>query len=164
MLDFILLCFGLTWLFVAAVIDVKTREVPDWISYSMISLGLLFRLTGSIAEKSIWPLIYGILGFGVFFIIGCFMYYTKQWGGGDAKLLMGIGAVFATPFFNQQTFWPYWIVLLMNILLCGALYSLCWMDVLALKHFKKVHTHLIQQKYSDIKITLPTVIVLSSIS
>jgi prepilin signal peptidase PulO-like enzyme (type II secretory pathway) len=164
MLDFILLVFGLTWLLIASIIDLKTREVPDWISYSMIGLGLLFRLTGSIEQKSMWPIIYGILGFAIFFSIGSFMYYTKQWGGGDAKLLMGIGAVFATPFFNQETLWPYWSVLVINILLCGALYSLFWMDILALKNFKKVHNNLAQQKYTDVKVTAITAGLLTSIS
>ncbi len=153
MLDFILVTFGLTWLLLGSFFDLATREVPDWISYSMIALGLTFRLIASIATKDIWPIVYGLLGFGIFFIVGCFMYYTKQWGGGDAKLLMGIGAVFATPFFGQTHTWPYWIVLLVNIIICGAIYALVWIDILAFQHFKAVLKDMHEQSYTDVLAT-----------
>lgn len=154
MLDLILVTFGLTWLLIGSFFDLATREVPDWISYSMIALGLTFRLIGSIMTKDMWPFIYGILGFGVFFILGCFMYYTKQWGGGDAKLLMGIGAVFATPFFGQTHSWPYWIVIMINILLCGAVYALFWIDILAFKHYKAVLKEMHEQSFTDVLATM----------
>ena len=164
MLDFILVFFGLTWLLMASFFDLATREVPDWISYSMIALGLTFRLFASIIDKSIWPFMYGLLGYGVFFILGCFMYYTKQWGGGDAKLLMGIGAVFATPFFGAEYSWPYWLIIMLNILICGAIYSLVWMDVLAIKNWKQTIHKLHKQNFRGLIITALIAIIVTSLS
>ena len=43
--------------------------------------------------KSNFFLLYSLITFGAFFDIGLIMYYTKQWGGGDSKLLMGLGAL-----------------------------------------------------------------------
>lgn len=71
------------------------------------------------------------------------MYYTKQWGGGDAKLLMGLGIIFATypvsllNYFNPKFGVPFLLILFINVLLAGAVYGLIWSIVLSIKHRKQ---------------------------
>ena len=65
---------------------------------------------------------------------GILLYLARQWGGGDTKLLMALGALFGTrPFFvPASTFsFPFLAVLLINIAIVGALYGLCASLILA---------------------------------
>ena len=85
-------------LIIASITDIKTREVPDWLNYGLIVFGLGSRLIYSIALSDFSFFLYGLTGFLVFFIIANIMFYSAQWGGGDSKLLMGLGAVIGLNF------------------------------------------------------------------
>ncbi|MEK6938658.1 MAG: prepilin peptidase, partial [Nanoarchaeota archaeon] len=77
-------------LIIASYCDLKWREVPDWISYGLIFAALGIRAIFSLSSG--WEIfISGALGFGVFLGLSCLLYYSYQWGGGDSKLLMGMG-------------------------------------------------------------------------
>ena len=66
------------------------------------------------------------------------MFKTRQWGGGDAKLIMGLGIVFATgPFFVKESYLPFLFMFVVNTLLLGALYGVVYSVVLAHKNRKK---------------------------
>src|SRR3989338_1811145 len=99
--DYFLIAVGLTGLFFASLFDLKTREVPDWISYALVVSGLGLRLLAALSGAPWSYFLYGVLGAGLLFAFGMTMYYTRQWGGGDAKLFMGLGAVFATNPFHD---------------------------------------------------------------
>ena len=86
-----------------------------------------------------------MIGFGAMFLLGVIIYYTKQWGGGDAKLLMGLGAVFGTkPYYVSETPYfagyqaPFLVILLFSLLVTGAVYGLIWGFYLFIKHRKYV--------------------------
>src|SRR3989344_2478856 len=80
-------------LLIASIHDFRTREVPDLISFGLIALGLGIRLILSFSQG--WQLfIQGVVGLGVMVALGYLLFHTAQVGGGDAKLLMGLGAVF----------------------------------------------------------------------
>ena len=67
------------------------------------------------------------------------MYRTKQWGGADAKLLMGFGAAFGTaPWFSNLTL-PFLLILFLNIIIVGGLYGLTFAIVLYFKNRKKAN-------------------------
>lgn len=132
--DIVLMIVGLVALIFASLTDLKTREVPDWLNYGLIASGFGIRLLHSVTFGDWWYLLYGLIGFGIMLIIGFMMYYARQWGGGDAKLAMGLGVVFATSPTDGESFLiGFWI----NLLLVGALYGLFWSLYLALKHRKK---------------------------
>ncbi len=132
MLDLILIVIGMLGLIVASITDIKTMEVPDWISYSMIASGLGIRLIYSTITSSWNYFLYGVLGFLILFVFGNLMYYTKQWGGGDSKLIMGLGALFAT-----SNIYPNFLLgIITNILLIGAIYGVIWGFILAIKNWK----------------------------
>ncbi|MBU4502124.1 MAG: A24 family peptidase [Nanoarchaeota archaeon] len=131
--DMLLMIIGFVALIFASVHDLKTREVPDWLSYSLIISGFGIRLIYSLLFLDFWYIGYGLIGFIIMVIIGLIMYYTKQWGGGDAKLIMGLGVVFASSPFNGENFLiGFWI----NILIIGALYGLFWSIFLAIRNWK----------------------------
>ncbi|MEW6063282.1 MAG: A24 family peptidase [Nanoarchaeota archaeon] len=143
MIDLILVIAALFWTLFATVSDIKTREVSDWLNYSLIAIGLGLRFIYSAVNSEWMFFIYGLIGFFSFFVIGSVFYYTKQWGGGDAKLLMSYGAVFGTypnallSYFNPNLNIPFAIIILINILLFGGAYGLLYSVVLAVKNKEK---------------------------
>src|SRR3989338_5965028 len=92
LLEPVLYGVALAALLAASYTDLKTREVPDWLSYGLIFSALGIRALFSLGELDGGILLRGLAGFAVFVAIAYLMYYTRQWGGGDSKLLMGLGA------------------------------------------------------------------------
>lgn len=123
-------------LIIATLTDIKSREVPDYLNYFLIASGFAYRLFYSILYNNIYYFLYGLLGFVIAFLIGITLYLTKQWGGGDAKLLMALGIIFATkPSFITEGF--FLLNLILNIFLSGAIYGLFYGVYLALKNREK---------------------------
>ena len=140
MIEWILITIVMIWLIAAAIFDIKTKEVPDWLNFSLIAIGVAIFTLKSISEKSFLPLLYSLGYLGAFFILANIMYYTKQWGGGDSKLLMGIGAtlpVYPTilnKFFSPGITINFPITILINLVIVGAVYGLLWTVFLLFKH------------------------------
>ncbi|MBR9691498.1 prepilin peptidase [Candidatus Woesearchaeota archaeon] len=134
-IDIILLTLAFIGLVIGTFTDIKTREVPDWINYSMIFSGIGLRLLYSVMTFDWFYLLYGIAGLAAFVLLGYLMFYTGQWGGGDSKLLMGLGALIGLKFTMQPM--PLLIVFLFNVLLIGAVYGLVYSIILAVKHRKQ---------------------------
>ncbi|MBI4149370.1 prepilin peptidase, partial [Candidatus Woesearchaeota archaeon] len=129
----VLALLALLALLVASYTDLKTREVPDWLSYSLIAAGLGIRAIFAAVLQNPWLLLYGVLGFALFWVLGYGMYRLGQWGGGDAKLLMGLGALMGFQ-------WPDAEVLsfLVLIILIGGLYGFGWSIALSIRHYRDV--------------------------
>lgn len=139
-IDIILLTIGLIGLIIASFSDIKTKEVPDWLNYSLIISGITLRLFYSLLNKQWYFFNYGLIGFGSMSLLGGLMYYTKQWGGGDTKLLMAMGTIFATPpkFLNLKLdSVPFLAILFINIMIAGAIYGIIYSIILAIKHKKE---------------------------
>ncbi len=134
MLD-ILIIVALISLLIASLSDLKTREVPDWLSFSTIFLGFGIRALYSLTTRSWDSIVAGSLGFLAFFIVGHLMYRTGQWGGGDSKLLMGIGVLIGLK--PDFTIVPLILVFWLNTLFAGATYGMVYSMILAFKHRKK---------------------------
>jgi len=61
--------------------DIRVREIPDWISFSLIGAALGIRLLSSIITGA-WSIFgEGVLGFLIYVVIALLMFYSKQWGG-----------------------------------------------------------------------------------
>jgi len=136
--DLILVAVGVAWVFAAALFDIRTKEVPDWLSFSFIAMGLGVRSVHSAVSSDVYFLLYGLAGLAAAFVIGAAFYYSHIWGGGDSKLLLGLGVVFATaPSFVHPSL-PFLAVVTVNILVFGALYGAIWSSVLLARNFKAV--------------------------
>lgn len=121
-------------LLIGSVTDLKTREVPDWLNYGLVisGVGLNFLFSAIYSDSSF--IINSIIGLLVFFGIAYVMFYAGQWGGGDSKILMGLGAMIGidASFKTQFLLWFF-----INALLIGAVYGLLWSIFLVIKNKKK---------------------------
>lgn len=123
-------------LFIASYCDLKWREVPDWLSYGLIFSGLGIRTIFSLNSGDWNILLSGVLGFGVFFLLACVLYYSHQWGGGDSKLLMGMGGIIGITYpLTHSSLDLFWFFL--ALLSLGAIYGFAWIIGLSIKQHKK---------------------------
>ncbi len=119
-------------LLIASYTDLKTREVPDWLSYSLIFTGIGLRLIFSVYYNNYSYIIEGIAGLVLFVAIAFLMFYAGQWGGGDSKMLMALGALFGISLdYNSFS-----ISFFINLLLVGAVYGLLYSLYQVLNNWK----------------------------
>lgn len=112
------------WVAFASFVDLKIREVPNWLNFSLVAFALAYRAFYS-AESGQWSfLMFGIFGFIIFFGLGNLFYYTKVFAGGDAKLLMGIGTILPFESFSGMFFVAFSFILFLFII--GSIYGLIY--------------------------------------
>lgn len=141
--ELILLVLAFIVTIIAVISDIKTTEVPDYANYFLIFSALSLRVLYSLVTGD-WKFTSAVLSsFPIIFILALIMYKLKQWGGGDAKLLMSLSLAFATypnfllEFFNPKLIFQFPITLFANIMIIGAVYSLIYAIFLAVKSGKK---------------------------
>ena len=132
MFETIILTTAFLFITVCAYRDIKTNEIPDWINFAAISTAFGLQTLHSIFVWNYQPILSAVLGFVLFYAIGYVMFYTGQWGGGDSKLLMAIGAFLGFEF-NMQTNTASFLIAL---ILTGAAYGTIWSIALAIKNRK----------------------------
>jgi len=131
----ILFILALIWIVFAVVQDFKYREIANWLSFSLIIFALAIRLFYSIFSNNYNYVLFGLAGLGVFFILAYGFYYMRLFAGGDAKLLIALGAVMpieTTWFFNLLVSF----IFIIALFLTGSLYSLGYSGVVAYKNKK----------------------------
>ncbi len=133
MLELALIIVALFVLAVASYVDLKILEVPDWLNYAGIAAGLGIHLIFSLQQWSWWPIASSAIGFGIAFAIACLMFYTGQWGGGDAKLLMALGAIIG---FTPEKF-GFGSSFLINLVFIGGAWGIFWSGQLAVRNWKE---------------------------
>lgn len=106
----------------AVVQDFKRREVANWINFSFVAIALAYRAFYSLNSGNWDFFVFGLLGFAIFFALANAFYYSKSFGGGDAKLLMGFGVIL--PYANYSDLFFVSILFLILLFGAGAVYSL----------------------------------------
>src|SRR3989344_8523238 len=140
MIGYFFVAVALVYIIVAAMFDIKTKEVPDWLSFSLIAIGVFSNLLYSLVINEWSFIIYSLTGLVAFLIFGTIMYYTGQWGGGDAKLLVGIGSLLPQypkillNHFNPSLNMPFLLIIIINILLVGGIYGILYSIFAAIKN------------------------------
>jgi Flp pilus assembly protein protease CpaA len=156
-MDILIITLVLIYLVIATISDMKTQEIPDSLNYSFIAIGLFIYLIKTLTTGEITYILSSALTLGAFLVIGNIMYYTKQWGGGDLKLLMGLGAllpiypnivlenfpIMASNYFGLDLF--------LNILLVGSIYALLFAIYLGIKN-RKQFSKKFKEEYSKKKV------------
>jgi Flp pilus assembly protein protease CpaA len=116
--------------------DVKTREIANWLSFSLIIFALGFRFFYSLFEGDNFVFFYqGLIGLGIFFVLGNLLYYGKVFAGGDAKLMIALGTIFpvyAVLSKNLQSFFDFLLI----FLCVGFVYIMISSVILCVKNFK----------------------------
>lgn len=132
-----LFILALIWIVFATVQDLRKREVANWLNFSLIIFALGFRFFYSLFSDAGFSFFYqGLIGFGIFLGLGNLLYYGKMFAGGDAKLMIALGAVlpFSVIFReNLEIFLLFFIL----FLLIGAAYSIGASVYLSFRNFKK---------------------------
>ncbi|MBI2144174.1 prepilin peptidase [Candidatus Woesearchaeota archaeon] len=138
----------LSFLAAAAISDLKKREVPNWVSYGFIIAGVSFALLQS-AVAADWRFIaFSIAGAAAAFAIAALMFYTGQWGGGDSKLLIGLGAALGLPLGIKAPFVSFdgrLASFMFNFAFASLVYAIAFGSFLALKNRKRFKAALAMQ-------------------
>ena len=127
-----------SWIIIFALVlasleDLHIREVPDVLSYTFILSGVMFSIHSSVIQGSFMPLLSSLGGIIVSFLFGYLLMHAQMWGGGDTKLLMGLGAFIGV--------WPEYTSLAMLVFLifmAGSVYGLLWTVVLIVRKWSEI--------------------------
>lgn len=130
----LLLVITLIVLIIGTISDLKTREVPDWLNYSSIFLGIGLRGLFAAEYWDVQILIDGFVGLALAFLAAELMYRTGQWGGGDCKMLMALGAILGVQFRLDHITTTF----IFNLLIAGGAYGLVWSLCKGIKNRKGV--------------------------
>ena len=131
-----LLALAFIWILFAAISDVRTTEIPNWLNLSLIIFALGFRFFYSLfAEQSFNFFYQGLISTGIFFILGIGLYYSRAFAGGDAKLMIALGPVLALTT-NFYTNLEIAVSFLFLFLISGAAYGILATIFFAFKNHK----------------------------
>lgn len=128
---------------IATITDIKKREVPDTLNFGLIILGIVLGILSSIFANSWQPIISSVLGLAIGYGVGALMFYTGQWGGGDAKMLMGIGAILGVQWAELVGLLtgigdiPFFITTIITIFIAGGIYGFAYAIFLIIKNRKE---------------------------
>ncbi len=131
--------FVILILSLASAFDIKSREVPDFVSYVFLVGAVLLICILSIYEGSLQVLEFIPLSFALLFGFAYLMYRLGQWGGGDAKLMLGFSFLFTNISLSSSLSF---INLFINILLFGGFYGLFAILVLGLIKHRELKKHM----------------------
>ena len=166
MFDLILVIIVVLALFISSIIDFKTREIPDKLSIGLIVAAVILKVLHAYEISNFSILISSFIGFLIFLGISLIMYYTRQWGGGDAKLFMAIGI--ALPYYPEELtiFNPnldvnFLFIIAFNVLIFGFLYGIGYMAYLMFKNKNKLSK--LRLKVRKLYFLLPLSIVILSL-
>ncbi|MCD6576180.1 MAG: prepilin peptidase [Nanoarchaeota archaeon] len=133
---------SLIMLTIASINDIKTREVPDFLSYFFIAIAIAIRIIWYIFSKDVSVLLWVPISFAALAGFAYMMYKTGQWGGGDVKIMAGIGILMCS-FPGERI--PFFANFLLNTLFVGAFYGIAGIAILALKSHKKLKFNIYQK-------------------
>lgn len=119
---FFLFFVGFLWTAFAVFQDLKSKEVSNWLNFSLLAIGIGYRMIYSFYEMDYNFIILGILGVALFFVFGNLFYYAGVFGGGDAKLLISYGVLL--PYSNYREVFVFGLGFIFILFLIGAIYSL----------------------------------------
>lgn len=152
MLIWFLIVLGLVWLTFATVNDFRIREIPNWLSFSLIIFALGGRFFFDLFNGVGFGLFYqGLLGLLIFFILANLFYYAKLFAAGDAKLMMALGAVlpFYGSFVSNIYSYIYFIVIFLFV---GSIYGLIFSLFLVGSNWKAFRKEFLKRTKKDRKL------------
>lgn len=93
-------------LVIAAVFDAWKNRIPNWMTGPLLLVAIV--LNGLWATEAGWKgVAYALFSAIVAFALHFVLYLMKLEGAGDAKLMMGIAAMFGIPLMLEMTAWRY---------------------------------------------------------
>jgi Flp pilus assembly protein protease CpaA len=117
-----LFALGLVWSIFAVVQDLRTREVANWLNFSLITFAIAYRAFYWAFTGDVGFFLSGVGGFGLFYILANVFYYGRAFAGGDAKLLMGFGVILPYGNFGELVYLS--IIFIFALFFVGSIWSL----------------------------------------
>jgi Flp pilus assembly protein protease CpaA len=114
----------LVWMFFAVWQDMKTREIYNWLNFSLLGIALAYKAFLSFNRNDSSVFLISIAGALVFYGLANLFYYGKAFAGGDAKLLIAVGA--ALPYESYLDILILGGAFVFLLFLMGAMYSLVY--------------------------------------
>ena len=134
MLDYIILVIALIGTFIAAFYDLKTSEIPDWVSILIGSFGISIYFISGMISSDFTMFNSSIFTGTIILLIGYLLYYLGQWGEADTLVFGSVGFLIpgALSIFTQNVF-PVWypIHFIVNTFLIGFVYSLIYAVIIS---------------------------------
>ena len=130
-----LFVLGLVWIMIATVHDLKTTFILNWLTFSLIIAGFAYRGFYSVSIGSFLPIFLSLCGFVIFSAMGFVFYYAGMFGGGDVKLLRGIGVIL--PYANYSDLVKFGALFFILFFVSASVYSLGYVLFYSLKNKKK---------------------------
>lgn len=132
---YFLFALALLWTLFATIQDLRFREVSNWLNFSLIAFALAYRAFYATINSNFSFFLFGLLGFATMFLLGNIFYHAKVFAGGDAKLLMGFGAIL--PYESYFQLFSLSLSLVFVLFLSGAIYSLLFSIAIVAKNKNK---------------------------
>jgi len=125
----------LLFLLFASWFDLRTGEIPDEVTLGLSVVMLLVSGVYSILSYNFSFVLSAFTVGLLYFILGYGLHYLGEWGGGDVKLIAGVGCCLG--FLNvldylNEGMMPYYVDYLINIALVSSPYVLVYTLVLGL--------------------------------
>ncbi|MBN2142499.1 prepilin peptidase [Candidatus Woesearchaeota archaeon] len=130
---------GFVALVIASITDMKTREVPDWLNFSLSFFAIGYAVILSVLYSNAGFVANAVCGLTLGLAVGLFMFYTGQWGGGDSKLIIGLCAILGVqvPMLSSIGGNDLILAFFVNTLFVGAIYGLGFSIWKAIVHFSE---------------------------
>ena len=148
----LLLAVALVYIVFAVVQDLKSREIANWLNFSLVIFAIGIRFFYSLFSNDFSLLYQGLIGLGIFFVLGNILYYSRMFAGGDAKLMMALGSVlpvYPDLMSNVKIFILFFFV----FMFIGAIYGLIQGFYLSFKNWKNFKREFSVQLRSKKKLT-----------
>jgi len=141
-----LIILVLLWVFVAVIQDFKKREVANWWNFSLIAVILVYRAFVAVSFNDLWYFLWAIIGLLIGFLLANIFYYARMFAGGDAKLLMALGA-----FLPLGSTWEVnlliFVLFILLFVVAGSIYGLVYSLILVLINFRGFKSSFKKQFY-----------------
>ena len=154
---YFLITIAIIWMIFAAVQDIKKREIANWLNFSLIIFALSFRFFYSFFSESFGFFYQGLIGLGIFFILGNILYYIRFFAGGDAKLMIALGTILPFSESFSSNLWIFSVFLLV-FLFTGAIYTIFSSVFFSMKNLKEFKKEFNKQLTRNKKLIYPVLI------
>lgn len=135
MLPLLVTVIALIFLLVASIYDLKYGEITDKINFGFILTVVILSITLSLSRMDINILLNTVsIGMG-YFVVAYVLYHLGQWGGGDVKLLLGLGCTIgllnSIGYVWNTPLLPYYLVYFIDMGVVVLPYALIYMLILS---------------------------------
>ncbi len=124
MFEILYIIIALVGLTACGLWDLKTSNIPDQICIPLIFIGIILHAAESLVLGSWNPITMCLIVGGLYGVFAFTMYYSGQWGDGDAAMLIALGVLVPTA--TVPTFFPFALTLFINMVFVSAIYSVIY--------------------------------------